>query len=173
MGWISTILIASWRVVDQAIINASPLIFLSRSGYLNLLQEFAREIWVPEAVAMEILARGHDDVTARAIDTTRWLFIQPPVTIPQAIADWRLGAGESAVIALAVRHQREAIIDDLAGRRCAQSLNLPVRGTLGLVLVAKQRGAIPSARAAIEKMIASGLYLSPKVVNKALARVGE
>jgi predicted nucleic acid-binding protein len=99
-------LIASWRVVEQAVINASPLIFLSRSGHLGLLQEFAKEVWIPEAVAMEILACGHDDVTARAMDATPWLSIQPPISISQAVANWRLGAGESAVIALAHRCQR-------------------------------------------------------------------
>jgi hypothetical protein len=40
--------IASWPVAKQAIINASPLIFLSRGGHLDLLQLFANEIWVPE-----------------------------------------------------------------------------------------------------------------------------
>ena len=32
----------------------------------------------------------------------------------------------------------EAIIDDLAGRRCAAAFSIPVRGTLGLALIAKQ-----------------------------------
>ena len=45
----------NWPVADRAIINASPLIFLSRSGYLDLLQAFAQEVWAPEPVASEIL----------------------------------------------------------------------------------------------------------------------
>ena len=65
------------------------------------------------------------------------------------------------------------IIDDLAGRKCAASLDIPVRGILGIVLTAKQRGAIPQARPVIEDMMGAGLYLARKVVEAALRRVGE
>lgn len=93
--------------------------------------------------------------------------------MPATILTWRLGAGESATLALAQAHDLEAIIDDLAGRKCAASLNIPVRGTLGLVLAAKQRGIIPKARPVIEDMMSAGLYLSRKVLDQALRRVVE
>ena len=156
-----------------AIINASPLIFLSRSGHLELLTLFAEEIWVPEAVATEIQQRGSSDITAKAVYGTRWLITKATGTIPLAIAEWRLGAGESAVLALASEHRLEAIIDDLAGRKCAASLSIPVRGTLGIVLAAKHRGHIPRARPVIEDMMQAGLYLSKSVLNQALRRVNE
>ena len=78
------------------------------------------------------------------------------------------------MLALACEHPgTETIIDDLAGRKCAASLNIPVRGTLGIVLVAKKRGLIAKARPVIEDMMSAGLYLSRKVVDKALQKVGE
>ncbi len=78
------------------------------------------------------------------------------------------------MLALVLEHPgTEAIIDDLAGRKCAASLSIPVRGTLGIVLAAKQRGVIPKARPIIEDMMAAGLYLSRKVLEVALRRVGE
>ena len=164
----------SFPVADRAIINASPLIFLSRSRHLYLLQAFAGETWVPEPVATEILHRGPQDITARAIDQTEWLITKQVPSIPTIITEWRLGAGESSVLALANEHSgTEVIIDDLAGRKCAASLNIPIRGTLGIVLVAKRRGVIPQARSVIEEMMTAGLYLSRKVVDEALKRVGE
>ncbi len=164
----------SLLLADKAIVNASPLIFLSRSRHLDLLQAFAREIWVPESVATEILRHGQQDITAKAIEQTKWLITQPVTRIPTTITEWRLGAGESSVLALANEHPgTETIIDDLAGRKCAASLNIPVRGTLGIVLIAKKRGLIPKARPVIEDMMSTGLYLSRKVVDKALSRVGE
>lgn len=161
-------------MAEPAIINASPLIFLSRSGHLALLRAFADDVWVPETVAEEILRRGPDDQTARAIQQTPWLSIKPVPAIPQTIAEWRLGKGESGVLALATEHAgSEVIIDDLAGRKCAASLGIPVRGTLGIVLVAKRRGVIPLARPVLEEMMRAGLYLSKKVLNKALQKVDE
>lgn len=161
-------------MADKAIINASPLIFLSRSHHLDLLQAFVKEVWVPEPVATEILHRGQQDITAKAIEQAEWLTIQAVTRIPTIITEWRLGAGESSVLALANEHPgTEAIIDDLAGRKCAASLRIPVRGTLGIVLVAKQRGLITTARPVIEDMMTTGLYLSRKVVDEALRRVGE
>ena len=135
----------NWPVADRAIINASPLIFLSRSGYLDLLQAFAKEIWAPEPVTSEILRRGRHDISARAIEQTGWLIITPVAHIPTAITEWGLGAGESSVLALA-HPGAEAIIDDLAGRKCAARLSIPVRGALGIVLIARNRGLIPKAR---------------------------
>jgi predicted nucleic acid-binding protein len=53
------------------------------------------------------------------------------------------------------------------------SLNIPVRGTLGIVLAAKGRGLIPKARDVIEEMTIAGLHLSRRVLDEALRRVDE
>jgi len=98
----------------------------------------------------------------------------PDPPIPAEVQAWDLGPGESAVLAQALmRPGMEAILDDLAGRRCALSFQIPVRGTLGVVLAAKQRGAIPVARPVVEAMRRSGMYLSDRVLNAALSLVGE
>lgn len=160
-------------MAEAAVIDASPLIFLSRGHHLDLLGSFAQEIWVPESVADEISRRGNQDITAQALEDTAWLVTQPAPDISAAILQWGLGAGESATLALAQVHGLEAILDDLAGRKCAAALNIPVRGTLGIVLTAKKRGLIPEARPIIEDMMNAGLYLSRKVLDRALRRVGE
>jgi predicted nucleic acid-binding protein len=67
----------------------------------------------------------------------------------------------------------EAIIDDLADRRCAAALGIPVRGTLGLILIAKRQGRIPQARPVFERLRHAGMYLSDRVMNQALGLVGE
>jgi hypothetical protein len=82
---------ASWPVAKPAIINASPLIFLSRGGHLDLLRVFAGEVWVPEPVVGEIRERGAQDITATMIEKTDWPIIHPVAAIPSAISEWRLG----------------------------------------------------------------------------------
>jgi predicted nucleic acid-binding protein len=165
------------KLINKAIkpvINTSPLIFLTKGGFLNLLQVISPEIIVPQAVETEIVAYGKSDITASALAKTSWLVVTETPSVPTIIQTWDLGAGESAVLTWAyVNPDTEVIIDDLAARRCATTLGIPVRGTLGIVLVAKQRGIIPSARAVLEQLRLCGMYLSDKVINKALVLVGE
>lgn len=159
---------------EVAAVNASPLIFLSKAARLGFLRLVADEIIVPSAVAGEIAQRGRDDPTARALAATPWLTVGETPVVPSKIQKWDLGPGESAVLAWCLDHPgREAIIDDLAARHCAKTFGIPVRETLGLVLVAKQRGEIPRARPVLEEMRRAGFYLSDKILDEALRRVGE
>lgn len=162
------------NVAEPAVVNASPLIFLSRAGLIDLLQVVTAEVIVPEAVAYEIGVRGGSDPAAQAVADTSWLVVTQTPSVPPQIQAWGLGLGESAVLAWAYTHEGcEAIMDDLAGRRCAAAFDIPVRGTLGLVLIAKQRGHIPAARKLLYQLRQAGMYLSDRVLNEALARVGE
>jgi predicted nucleic acid-binding protein len=100
--------------VDKpAVINASPLIFLSRGQQMELLRHFAGRILVPEPVANEILMKGPEDITTKALDSTSWLEVVPVVPVPEKILEWGLGPGESSVLAFANEHPgMEAIITD-------------------------------------------------------------
>ena len=62
-------------MAEPAVVNASPLIFLSRAGLIDLLKVISAEIIVPEIVAAEINVRGKDDPTAQAIANTGWLTV--------------------------------------------------------------------------------------------------
>jgi len=165
---------ANWPMDDTAVVNASPFIFLSRADRLDLLHDICGKILIPQAVADEILLNGPEDISAQALINDTRFEVKPSLPIPHIIARWGLGHGESSVLALAdLTPGLLVVIDDLAGRRCALTLGMKVRGTLGIVLIAKKRGIIPSARSVMEELIQSGLYLSAGVLNEALRRVGE
>ena len=130
-------------MADQAVVNASPLIFLARGGIIEFLQLLSERVVVPLAVAEKIQRRGSQDITVQTLNRTPWLEVTETPPVPPLILAWSLGAGESSVLTWAQAHPgAESILDDLAARRCAAALGLPVRGTLGLVLVAKKRGEI-------------------------------
>ena len=129
---------------------------------------------MPAAVAAEIERRGPSDPTVQAIHQANWLSVVEDPPIAAEILAWDLGPGESAVLAWARVHPgTEAICDDLAARRCAKALGIPVRGTVGIILLAKQRGMVPAARPLMERIVRSGMYLSDRALNDALALVGE
>ena len=159
---------------DLAVVNASPLIFLARGGAMHLLRLAGADVVVPDVVASEIQARGEDDVTVRALRETPWIRVVPAPVTPPLVVAWDLGPGESAVLAFALEHPGcRAVIDDRAGRRCAEALDIPLRGTVGLVLLAKRRSEIPSARQVLVQLRDAGMYLSDRVLDAALAEVGE
>ena len=159
---------------ERPAVNASPLICLARAGLVHLLGLAGDHVIVPKQVADEILRRGAEDPTARALHENPWLVVTEVPTIPSAIQAWGLGDGEAPVLAWGLTHPgAEVIIDDLAGRRCAAAFRLPVRGTLGLVLEAKETGRIALARPVLLQLRQAGMYLSDSVVARALAEVGE
>jgi predicted nucleic acid-binding protein len=161
-------------VGEPAVTNASPLISPRTRRLRGLASVTGDRVLVPEPVAREIRARGPQDITARALESTQWLQIVDPPEVPAFIQAWDLGPGESAVLAWAYAHVgAEAIIDDLAARRCAMTFRIPFRGTLGLVLAGKRRGRFPLARPVLEDLRRGGMYLSDRTLDKALALVGE
>ena len=161
-------------MVETAVVNASPLICLSRAGLADLLRQSAQTIVVPEAVAREILARGPRDLTAVTLASSTWLKQVEDPAVPPGILAWDLGDGESSVLAWALAHPgTRAIIDDLEGRRCAEALGIPLRGTVGLVLRARRAGLIDSARDALERLRRGGMYLSDRICAEVLKEVGE
>ncbi len=156
------------------VVNASPLIYLAHADLIDLLQVAGASVVVPRTVAEEIQRRGAQDPTAQALQTMPWLQEVDPVSPSPRVLTWRLGPGETSVLSWALAHPGSvAIVDDLAARRCAEVLGVPLLGTLGLVLKAKRLGSVPAARPVIEKLLTAGMYLSPKVIDRALALVGE
>ena len=161
-------------MADCWIINSSPLIVLGKAGGLHLLHALANTLIIPGPVALEI-AQGPVNDPARL-----WLFgaganfIVPCAGIPAHVRAFKLGAGESSVMAAATRFpETEVVIDDLAARRAAQKLGLTVRGTLAVILTARQRGLIPAAAPVLDEVRKAGLYLSDSLRLEALALVGE
>lgn len=159
--------------MSEVIVNASPLIFLGNAGRLELLRPLGQKVLVPLAVHREVTTSLHSDRAATAVLDATWLVPIAVDTIPQAVAAWDLGPGESEVIALGLRHPNaRLIVDDLAGRRCATALGLQVTGTLGVVIAAYRRGEIEDPSAVLAELRDAGMWLSDGVIAGALRLAG-
>ena len=132
------------------------------------------EIVVPDAVLREVSARGPADPVLLEIQRASWLKIVPAPPTPPEVLVWDLGDGESSVLSMALDDPEcEAILDDRDARRCAQALSIGTRGTIGLIVLARQIGSIPAARPVLEQVRRAGLFVTDDLVRQALALVGE
>jgi predicted nucleic acid-binding protein len=152
---------------DGWVINASPLIVLSKINQQHLLWQLATELVVPESVLAEINAGPANDPARQYLAEASLTFV--PVAPEPLITAWDLGAGESAVLAHALAHPGwKAVIDDGAARRCARVLAIPFIGTLGIIIRARQSGLIPQAIPLLKEIKNHGFHLDDEVIRIAL-----
>jgi len=89
-------------------------------------------------------------------------------SLPELLA-WDLGKGETAVLSYAFSNPGwTAVIDDLAARKCAKGYAIPIRGTLAMIILAKKKGLISSAREGMFALQTAGLRLDDTVIRVAL-----
>lgn len=155
-------------------VDASPLIVLAKAGFLDLLLIAGDPVQVPHAVLQEIHQARPNDPVVLALAQTPWLIEVDPGQPAAILQPFHLGAGEEAVLNWALANPgTEVLVDDPRARRCARTLAISHRGCLGLVILATQQGVIPAARPVLEQLRRVGLRLSDRVMNQALALIGE
>ncbi len=159
---------------EAVVVNASPLIALLGIDQEGWLPALFKEVYVPQAVLTEVVAGAAKDPNAARLDVLPWLRAVEAVAIPDSVQGWGLGHGESAVLALAAQAPgTRALLDDLAARRCARFLGVPVIGTGKVLVLAKQRGLILSIREQIDRLVAASFRLSERLIAQLLTAAGE
>lgn len=166
------------------ICNAGPLIILGKLNRLELLVELYGEVHIPQPVFDEVvttgLAKGASDaVTVRLfLQRQKW----PVVDVPSAVLDSYmpsviLDAGERAVLALA-RTMRYPLVllDDEIARNEARRLNLPLRGTLGIIVQAYREQILNLAQTELlirEISARRDIWISRKLCEQVLSAIQE
>ncbi|RME58911.1 MAG: DUF3368 domain-containing protein [Caldilineae bacterium] len=62
----------------------------------------------------------------------------------------------------------QVVLDDAAARRCAHVFDIPCIGTLGIILLAKSRGLIPSASAVLHQLKGVGFRIDEQMLGRLL-----
>ena len=148
--------------------DTSPLTALLTVGEAELLPKLFHEVIIPQGVLAELL-RSHPSLPG-------WLRVAGVKDTAQASRYMQLvDAGEAEAIELARElHADRLLIDERKGRKLAVEEGVAVIGLLGVVLLAKRRQVIPSARALLQRLESeAGMYLSEDIKNAALIAVGE
>ena len=138
------------------VLNATPLIYLARSGGLRILKGLKTPIFMPRAVYDEVVVEGrkHGKPGAELVDqyvTERVITVRSPSDTrvisslvsksPQG-SHGPLDKGEAEVIALAQELNCPAVIDEQAGRNVARLHGITVHGTVYLLVLSYKAGII-------------------------------
>ena len=160
--------------IEKAVVNASPLILMFKSGLADLLPKLFAEVVVPDAVWKEIMAGGERDAAAARLPAVSWVHRATATKIAPEVLVWNLGDGESEVLSFALAQpDYRALVDDRAARNCARTLGIRTLGSGGMLILAKRRGLIQSVSAEVQKLRDAGLWLSDEIVALLKERAGE
>ena len=143
--------------MDKIIISeTSCLIALTRINQLPILKSLFDEIFITEEVKDEFGTPLPDWIrTKNLINNAQKLELEK-----------LLDSGEASAIALALEIENSLlIIDELKGRKIASQYNVPIIGTLGILLLAKKENLIVDLNPIIQELSACGFRISKNLVD--------
>ncbi|WP_445738295.1 DUF3368 domain-containing protein [Mariniflexile sp.] len=153
--------------------NTTPIISLLKLGKLHILKKLYTQIHIPYAVYLEIEA-GKNKIFYQDLKKFDWITIIQ-VQDEQAVKYFLdLDAGEAEAIVLASEiHADLIIIDEKLGRFHAKHADLNVTGTIGILIKAKTQGIIDELKPLLLELINKEVWISEKLLNEILRKVGE
>ena len=119
--------------------DTSPVVCLIHLKQINLLEKLFAEVLIPHSVYNELLQS--DIIDNYFLQQNPFFKIKNPVNtaIVKKLGK-QLDIGESEAIALSIEQNPEfLLIDESLGREIALRYNLSIKGTLGVLLLGKER----------------------------------
>jgi len=155
--------------------DTTPLSELAKVGQLNLLRDIFGKVIIPIEVYNEVTTGTHPAVNL--VKSANWIEIIAINNVEQLSnlkKATNLGAGECAAMILAEELSSDQLLmDDLDARRVALSRNLKIIGTIGILLVAKQQGLIPTIKDVLDGLITQGKHINSRLYEEALLAAQE
>lgn len=155
--------------------DATPLISLTAIGALDLLAQLFGTILIPQTVYHEVVIAGAGKPGAQAVANAAWIqtrVVRDRRAVKALMNNGGLDQGESEALVLAQELQATLLLlDDLAARQLAQQM--PITGTLGVLLLAKRQGLIPLVRPYLDALLAAGSYLDQPLYQLVIQLAGE
>ncbi len=163
----------SLKTHKAVVSDTSCLILLSRIDKLTILKQLYSEIYIPEAVYDEIVAKK--DNASIFINTSDWIRVCK-ITERERLNSFsdvlHLGEREAMLLYEDIKADL-IIIDDNNARKEAVRRGQKVTGILGILSRAKNEGLIDKVRPLIDKLLNNGYYISESVLDYLYESLGE
>jgi predicted nucleic acid-binding protein len=145
-----------------AVVDSTCLIGLERIGRLDLLSALLEPVFAPPAVVAEFGSQ------------LQWMSVETPKSAGTVAAlKLVVDAGEAEAITLAYERGCRIILDDRKARLAAGQLGVPITGTVGLLLKAKQAGLISAILPLLDALDSNQFRVSRALRAEALRLADE
>jgi len=157
----------------KVIINTTPILSLLKINKLSLLHELYGNVIIPYAVYLEIesgkIMRFYED-----LKLINWIKIRKLNDPIARLSLKELDDGEAEVLLLAKEIDADLVVmDEALGRGYAEQMGLKITGTIGILLRAKEMGLVENVGNLLNELISKGVWISPKLVEKAKSLANE
>ena len=157
--------------------DTTPLITLMKVGRLNILHSLFGEVCIPKAVFSEVTSNETFENEADIIRNSEYIKVvmvrdQRQVEFLQRATGLDLGESEAIIYADEIKADL-LLMDEAAGRKVAQNMNLPITGSIGVLIKAFKSGIITADEAddAFARIRRANRHISEPLINKALEMI--
>jgi len=153
--------------------DTSPLIALSLINRLDLLETLFNEVIIPSSVFDELNIAGKPE-SQQIVNWSKGKVIAASNRQLVYSFNLLLGMGESEAMSLYFEKNADfLLIDEKKGRLIATYNNINVVGSLGILLLSKQKGLIPFIKPLLNRLQQSYIRISDELYFKTLDLAGE
>ena len=154
--------------------DSTPLITFMKLGRLDLLHKMFSDVLIPQAVFQELTVNELYSDEAEMIKSSDYIKVVSVQNTEHVMILQRatgLDRGESEAIVYADETKANLLLmDEAAGRKVAQNMNLPISGSIGVLIKAFKTGllSVDEAEDVFDKLKKSNRHISEKLIQEAL-----
>jgi len=159
----------------KVICDSTALIGLAKIGKLDLLEKVYGEIFIPNAVFVEVVSRGKGRPGAKEVQDAKWIHkrtVKDNRTVDMLASE--MGRGEAEVLVLGKELSADwLIVDDERARNSAISAGFHIIGLAGILLLARQLELVSSLKPLLDELESKDFRLGIKIRKEILRKANE